>query len=51
MLPIAKSVSPLLLLNIDDRSCSEPVDLGPVWLCGVKILKKHLSIFKVLNID
>ena len=28
MLPFVKSVSPLLLLNIDDRSCSEPVDLA-----------------------
>ena len=25
--------------------------LGPVWLQAVKILKRHLSIFEVLNID
>ena len=27
------------------------MDAGCVWLCSVKFLKKHLSIFKVLNID
>ena len=34
MLPFVKSVSPLLLLNIDGRSCSEPVDLA-ILLCYV----------------
>jgi len=46
-------VSSDLAQKIDDPAMPMKMhkDRGRVWLQAVKILKSHLSIFEVLNID